>query len=108
MTEKLFWQKDEKKPVVRFRARSEPRVDNRSWFVTTIPAHRDNEGMKAAVLKTDMAGLSYKPAWLDQIVQVTATTNHENSPKISVFEGYFRINYLSPCGGLLARYDQPS
>jgi transcription elongation factor GreA len=32
-----------------------------------------------------------KPAWLDQIVQVTATTNYENSPKSSIFEGYFRI-----------------
>jgi hypothetical protein len=38
MTEKLFWQNDEKKPVVCFRARSGPRADNRSWFVTTIPA----------------------------------------------------------------------
>jgi hypothetical protein len=44
--------------------------------------------------KTDMSGLSHKPAWLDQIVQVTATTNHENSPKSSVFEGCFWINCL--------------
>ena len=41
---------------------------------------------------TDMTGLSYKPAWLDQIVQVTATTNYEISPKSSIFEGYFHIN----------------
>jgi hypothetical protein len=30
------------------------------FHITTIPAHRDNEGMKAGALKTDMAGLSYK------------------------------------------------
>ena len=42
----------------------------------------------------DMTWLSYKPAWLDQIVQVTATTNYENSPKSSIFEGYFRTNNL--------------
>jgi hypothetical protein len=48
--------------------------------------------MKAGTLKTDMTGLTYKPAWLDKIVQVTATTNHGNSLKNSVFEGYFRID----------------
>jgi hypothetical protein len=30
------------------------------FSVTPIPAGRDNEGMKAGALKTDMAGLSYK------------------------------------------------
>jgi hypothetical protein len=29
--------------------------------------------MKACALKTDMAGLSYKPAWLDQIGQPQQT-----------------------------------
>jgi hypothetical protein len=48
--------------------------------------------MKAGALITDMSGLSSKPAWLDQIVQVTATTNYENSPKSSIFESYFRID----------------
>jgi hypothetical protein len=35
--------------------------------------------MKAGALITDMTGLLYKPAWLGQIVQGTATTNDENS-----------------------------
>jgi triosephosphate isomerase len=39
-----------------------------------------------------MTGLSYKPAWLDQIVQVTATTNYEKSRKSPIFEGYYRTN----------------
>jgi hypothetical protein len=54
--------------------------------------------MNAGALKTDMTGLSYKPAWLDHIVQVTATTNHENSLKNSVFEGYFRRNPVKKSG----------
>ncbi len=37
------------------------------------------------------APFSDKPAWLDQIVQVTATTNYENWPKDPIFEGYFQI-----------------
>jgi hypothetical protein len=79
MTAKLFWQNDEKKPVVCFRARSGPRADNRSWFVTTIPAHRDNEGMKAAALKTDMVGLSYKPSWLARISHKRSAARPEST-----------------------------
>jgi hypothetical protein len=41
--------------------------------VTTIPAHRDNEGMKAGAFKTDMAGLSYKPP-----SRYTGTTRDES------------------------------
>ncbi len=66
---------------------------HRTSGVTTIPAHRDNEGMKAGVLETVMAGLSYKPAWLDQVGQPQQTMKICHFGMVApVLCGDFRIN----------------